>query len=460
MIHYVTDRQRHPYTFWSVLEKALQSGIDVVQLREKNLSSAEFIAIARQVKKIVEKYRVPLLINDSVAVALAVDADGLHIGQQDIPAARAREILGPDKWIGLSISSVAELRLADVASVDYLGVGPVFETQTKSTTVQPLGLNELSRIKQLTTKPIIAIGGINFEDVSQVRQTGVDGVALSSAIRRRYETDHQPVVLSIAGSDSGAGAGIQADLKAISAHHAYAITAITALTAQNTQGVQAIVPVSAECVEAQIMSLGDDFDIKALKIGMLPSSAIIEVVARKINDYALSNIVLAPVMIATSGDLLTDRFSIEFLKEQLFSQASLITPNLFEAEYLLQCRLDTPKAIEVAAASLADYYECAVLIKGGHSKNTHECSDYFYSDSDQAWFTAPRVNTSNHHGTGCSLSAAIAAYLAWGFPLLESIRLAKHYVNQALKYAQHDCLGKGSGPIRHFYQHERQHVYR
>lgn len=252
-------------------------------------------------------------------------------------------------------------------------------------------------------------------------------------------------VLSIAGSDSSGGAGIQADIKTMIANKVYAMTAITALTAQNTMGVKKISEVSEEFLEAQIDAVCEDIFPDAVKIGMIPSAKQVEVIAKKLKEYNTENIVIDPVMVATSGSVLSENEAVEKMKECLFEMATLLTPNIPEAEALLKMHIEEEKDMEKAAKTLGDTYKCAVLLKGGHGKN--DANDLLYDNGVYTWFYGKRIENKNTHGTGCTLSSAIASNLANGYSVKESVQKAKDYISKALEDMLD--LGHGSGPINH-----------
>lgn len=253
-------------------------------------------------------------------------------------------------------------------------------------------------------------------------------------------------LLSIAGSDSGGGAGIQADLKTFSARDCYGMSVITALTAQNTIGVQAIFPVPAEFVAAQLKSVLDDIGVDAIKIGMLHNADIISVVTDNIRKLDCP-IVVDPVMFAKSGHALLSRNAIEIFKKTLLPLATVITPNLPEAEYLSGIKIDSIKSIKRAAIKISEYGAKSVLIKGGHTDSV-KCVDFLYHNNCFQKFSAQRILSNNTHGTGCTLSAAIAAELAKGNDLNKAIRTAKRFITKAIARGAEYTLGKGYGPVK------------
>lgn len=262
-------------------------------------------------------------------------------------------------------------------------------------------------------------------------------------------THEFPRVLSIAGSDSGGGAGIQADLKTFAALGCFGMTAITALTAQNTQGVRAIHGVPPAMLLDQIDAVVEDIGVHATKIGMLHSVEVVQAVTQAIARHQLKRIVLDPVMVATSGAVLISPDAVAELVRQLFAQADLITPNLDEAALLVGRPLQNENDIETAAKELLDKGAQAVLLKGGHMAG-ETVSDLFISRSGASfWMRAPRIASPNTHGTGCTLSSAIAAHLALGHALPEAVRASHAYVRAALSASAHVRTGHGSGPLNH-----------
>jgi hydroxymethylpyrimidine/phosphomethylpyrimidine kinase len=260
-----------------------------------------------------------------------------------------------------------------------------------------------------------------------------------------------PIAVTIAGSDSGGGAGIQADLKTFSALGVYGATVIAALTAQNTRGVSSILDVTPEFIAAQMDAVYSDLVVDATKIGMLSCTEAIEAVAEGLNRHKVQNIVLDPVMVATSGDLLLEASAIETLKRKLIPHALVVTPNLPEAAALLGVQIARDETeMEKQGRAILTFGAKAVLMKGGHSDGT-EALDLLISPEGVRKITARLVNTRNTHGTGCTLSSAIAAGLATGVPLNESVAAAKKYVTAAIEASDQLKIGSGHGPVHHFH---------
>ncbi len=255
-------------------------------------------------------------------------------------------------------------------------------------------------------------------------------------------------ILTIAGSDSGGGAGIQADIKAISANGGYAMSAITSVTAQNTVAVTDAFDLPIQLIDAQLDAVFSDFDVSSVKTGMLSSSAIVETVAQKLRQYSPQTIVVDPVMISKSKFPLLKAEAINSLRLSLIPLATVITPNIYEAELLAEQEIQTTDDAKSAAKTIAKLGCKAVLVKGGHLDD-EKAIDVLYADSGWSYFEAERIETENTHGTGCTYSAAIATHLALGKDLIEAIQASKTYITNAIEHALE--IGKGQGPTNHFY---------
>ena len=465
LVYAVTDRAwLKGESLKDQVEKALKGGVTFVQLREKNLDRRLFLEEAATIKELCDSFHVPFVINDDVEIALASGADGVHVGQKDMDVKEARRRLGPGKIIGVSCKTVEQAKAAEAGGADYLGVGAMYPTDTKSDTSQ-VTVETLKAICRAVDIPVVAIGGIRADRIQPLKGTGADGVAVVSAIfgqpdieaaaRRLKETAEmylgrhrrRKTVLTIAGSDSSGGAGIQADLKTMLANGVYGMSAITALTAQNTTGVSGIFPVTPEFLAMQIDSVFSDIRPDAVKIGMVSSGELIRVIAERLSYYKAENIVVDPVMISTSGSRLLDEDAVGALKELLLPMAAVATPNIPEAEVLSGLTIASPDDMIAAGKIISERYGCAVLCKGGHRLN--DANDLLYRDGGYEWFNGKRIDNPNTHGTGCTLSSAIASNLAKGYALDTSVERAKAYISGALA-AMLD-LGHGSGPMNHMF---------
>ena len=258
-------------------------------------------------------------------------------------------------------------------------------------------------------------------------------------------TKKRKTTLTIAGSDSSGGAGIQADIKTMQANGVYAMSAITALTAQNTTGVSGIFEVTPEFLGQQLNAVFTDIYPDAVKIGMVASAELVKMIALKLKEYKAERIVVDPVMVSTSGSRLISEEAIQILKTELFPLASVLTPNIPEAEVLFGASIHSAEDVERAAQAISEEYHCAVLLKGGHQLN--DANDLLYAEGKNRWFYGRRIDNPNTHGTGCTLSSAIASNLAKGYGLEEAVERAKEYISGALA-AMLD-LGAGSGPMDH-----------
>ena len=267
---------------------------------------------------------------------------------------------------------------------------------------------------------------------------------LNSAFTHQYLR-----LLTIAGSDSGGGAGIQADLKTFSALGCFGMSAITALTAQNTTGVRSIHGVPADMLRDQIDAVMEDIGVDAIKIGMLHSPEVVQTVAAAIDRHALAHVVLDPVMVATSGAVLIDSPAIAALVRELFGRAVVITPNLDEASLLVGRTLANEQDMQAAAIELLAKGANAVLVKGGHLAGDVVSDLLQVAGGAPHWMRAPRIATANTHGTGCTLSSAIAAYLALGYTLVDAVEAARLYVRGALAAGASVKTGQGNGPLNH-----------
>lgn len=261
----------------------------------------------------------------------------------------------------------------------------------------------------------------------------------------RREKMRMRTALTIAGSDSSGGAGIQADIKTMMANGVFAMSAITALTAQNTTGVEAILNATPEFLGQELDCIFTDIYPDAVKIGMVSDKELICMIAAKLKQYDAKNVVVDPVMVATSGARLISEDAIETLKAELFPLAKILTPNIPETEELTGMKITSAADMEAAAKKISETYHCAVLCKGGHKLN--DANDLLWSEGKGRWFSGKRIDNPNTHGTGCTLSSAIASNLAKGFDLETSVERAKDYISGALAAMLN--LGKGSGPMDH-----------
>ncbi len=441
------------------VEAALTGGTRIVQYRAKNLRPDERRAMAQRLCDLCHQYQARLIVNDLPELAREVGADGVHLGQGDMPAVQARQLLGGDKLIGISTHSVEEALKAEAQGADYIAIGSVFPTGTKDD-AQHVGIEMLRKVRKAVRVPLVAIGGITVEGAHEALEAGADSVAVISAVM----ADQDPAraakefsllfnrnlpsprgrVLTIAGSDSGGGAGIQADIKTISLLGSYASSALTALTAQNTLGVADTYQVHTDFVVKQIDTVLDDIGTDTVKTGMLSWGGIVTRVAKIIEERSLLAVV-DPVMVAKGGESLLDREAHDSLISRLLPQSYLLTPNLPETEALTGIEPRNVEEMIEAGRCLQELGARNVLIKGGHLDD--EATDVLLLGSEETRLTGQRFDTINTHGTGCSISSAIATFLAQGLPLRQAVERAKRFISLAIEHSQ--PLGKGHGPVNH-----------
>ena len=456
------------------VRQAVEGGATVVQLRDKHARDDALVDQLMTLSKVIDG-RALLLVDDRVPAALearrrGARVDGVHLGQSDMPVAEARRLLGSDAVIGLTANTaqhLTALRALPPGTVDYVGVGVIRPTSTKPDHPPALGLDGFRAIAAASPVPAVAIGGIRLTDIAPLRIAGAAGVALVSAIcaaddagaatrdiRRRWSVRHEhrpaaPRVLSIAGSDPSGGAGIQADLKSIAANGGYGMAAVTALTAQNTQGVHDVHVPPSGFLRAQLDALAADIDIDAVKIGMLADAGVIGVVDAWLAENRPAAVVLDPVMVATSGDRLLDPDAEEALRE-LARRADLLTPNLAELAVLAGRGLESWDDALDAARTVCAETGALVLVKGGHLYGPTAPDALVGGDGVIAEFSGARIATTSTHGTGCSLSSAVATRRAAGADWPDAVAAARDWLRESLRAGEHLRVGRGHGPISHF----------
>ena len=459
-VYLITDQQENLY---ERVAQALRGGVTILQYRPKDRPFEECCSEGARLKELCSRYGTLFIVNDDLQLAHALDADGVHLGQDDASPHQARELLGPDKIIGISTHNLAEAQQAEADGADYLGFGAMYPTDSKAVIHIP-GTTGLSTIRDKVKLPIVAIGGISPANACRVIDAGADGVAVISSVLsaprpevaatelRLLFNRHTPFprggVLTIAGSDSGGGAGIQADLKTITLLGSYGASAITALTAQNTRGVKSIHGIPPSFVRDQVDTVLSDLPIDIIKTGMLHTPAIISLLGEYLQEQPrYYPLVIDPVMVAKGGASLLELDAVAVFQESLLPLAYLLTPNLPEAERLLNCRIQSEAAMEQAVRQLHAMGAANVLLKGGHL-NSGDAVDILFDGQNIHRFSSERFFTSATHGTGCSFASAIAAFLAQGEPLKEAVDRAKQFITNAIRLAR--PIGKGHGPINHY----------
>jgi len=458
-VYLITD---HGDRLFERVEDALSGGVSVLQYRNKEKDYSSRVAEARQLRELCISRGVTFIVNDDPRLAVESGADGVHLGQEDGSIGQAREILGAGKIVGISTHSPEEAARAEGEGADYIGFGAMYPTGSKQVRYMP-GPGMLESVKAAVTLPVVAIGGITRDNAGPVIDAGADAIAVISAVLshtqpalaatelsllfNRRRAFPRGSVMTVAGSDSGGGAGIQADIKTITLLGSYASSAVTALTAQNTLGVSAIHGVPASFVAEQLDAVLGDIPVDVVKSGMLFSGEIIETVSRKLAAYGKRIFVLDPVMIAKGGSRLIGEDAVSALVEGLVPMAYLVTPNIPEAEALTSVSIKDENSMLEAARALHARGARNVLIKGGHLP-CGDAVDVLFDGNNVNRFAAARIASVNTHGTGCTYASAIATFLAQGRPLPEAVAGAKDFVTAAIRLARQ--LGKGHGPVNHF----------
>lgn len=442
------------------VEAALAGGTETVQYRAKEVRPDERRRMAEELRQLCSRFGAKLIINDLPELAREIDADGVHLGQDDMPAVQARQILGGGKIIGISTHNVDEALKAEAQGADYIAIGSIFPTDSKEDTTQ-VGLDMLRNVRKAVRVPLVAIGGITPEGAFEALNAGADSVAVISGVMadadparaakeysllfNRNKPQPNGRVMTIAGSDSGGGAGIQADLKTITLLGSYGSSALTALTAQNTLGVAETYQVHTDFVIKQIETILDDIGTDTVKTGMLSWGGIVTRVAKLIAERSLLAVV-DPVMVAKGGESLLDKEANESLISRLLPESYLLTPNLPEVAALTGIEPSNSDEMIEAGQSLQALGARNILIKGGHLDG--DATDILLIGEQEYRLSGKRFDTINTHGTGCTLSSAIATFLAQGYPLRHAVERAKRFVSLAIEHAVQ--LGKGHGPVNHY----------
>jgi hydroxymethylpyrimidine kinase/phosphomethylpyrimidine kinase/thiamine-phosphate diphosphorylase len=452
------------------VRRAVDGGVRVVQLRDKTATDAQTAAQLVELSRVIDG-RALLLVNDRLDAALAARqagarVDGVHLGQGDAPVLRARALLGPDAVIGLTANSAEHLDAVlalPPGTVDYLGVGVIRPTSTKPDHPPALGVDGFRAFAAASPLPCVAIGGVGIDDTEALRDAGASGLAVVSALctaddpaatarafLSRWRASGVPRVLSIAGSDPSGGAGIQADLKSIAANGGYGMAVLTALTAQNTRGVRGVHVPPPAFVTAQLDAISDDIVVDAVKVGMLANAEVIHAVDDWLDRTRPPIVVIDPVMVATSGDRLLDADGEHELRA-LLRRAHLVTPNLAELAVLTGRSVDGGDDALAAATELSAELGTAVLVKGGHRKGA-DATDALVDARAGMVLTFPgsRIDTRHTHGTGCSLSSALATRLARGDSAADAVERSRTWLRQSITAAGALRVGGGNGPVHHF----------
>lgn len=449
----------------AALTALFRNGLEILHLRKPGASAQ---ALERLLRQLPEEYLPRIVTHDHFPLATAFGLKGIHLnGRNPQPPA------GYTGHVSRSCHSLEEVRRHKPAC-GYLFLSPIYDSISKEGYPAAYTREELRRARRagLIDSRVMALGGVTLERLPETASLGFGGAVLLGDIWQRppeeilphflelkRRASRPPVILAVAGSDASGGAGIQADIKTISALGGYAATALTAVTAQNTLGVQALYPLSAEAVQAQIASVMDDLRPDAVKIGMLPDAPAAAAVAECLRAYRPRHVVYDPVMLSTSGRRLMSEEALRTVRQELLPLCTLVTPNLNEASLLRGRPVTTVEAMEEAARCLSARYATRFLVKGGHLPGGDMCDVLGPTPPSPAAdapsceclrYSAPRIESRNLHGTGCTLSSAIATLLAGGLPVSEAVREAKAYVSGAIERGKELRIGQGNGPLWHF----------
>lgn len=449
----------------AALTSLFRNGLEILHLRKPDASAEETERFLRQLP---EEYMSRIVTHEQFQLVSALGLKGIHLNKRNpqIPA-------GYTGHVSRSCHSLEEVQ-RHKAECDYVFLSPIYDSISKegySSAYSRVTLRDARQAGIIDSK-VIALGGINLQHLPEIASLGFGGAALLGDIWQQKEENFIPrflelkkrasrpsVILSIAGSDCSGGAGIQADIKTISALGGYAASVITAVTAQNTVGIQAVYPLPAEIVKAQIASVMEDLQPDAVKIGMVHNAGIVAAIVECLRKYRPRFVVYDPVMLSTSGRRLMDEETIKVIRAELFPLCTLITPNLHEASLLWKQTIADTAEMQQAARELSCRYNTCVLVKGGHLQGDDMC-DILHVEppllpakalSDGCIpYSTPKIESHNLHGTGCTLSSAIATFLADGNRLDEAVGKAKEYIVAAIRQGKQIHIGHGNGSLWHF----------
>ena len=435
-----------PHFFEGEAEQIVQllhSAVDLVHIRKPNGAAEQTECL---LQAIPSEYHSRLVLHDHYGLAEKYHVHGVHLN--------SRNPLPPLGWNGSvsrSCHSLEEIKVWK-EKCDYISLSPIFDSISKRGYHAAFSAEELRKAREegVIDSKVLALGGVTFRRMDEVLRMGFGGgMILGDA----WKQGQDPVALTIAGSDPSAGAGIQQDLKTMSALGVYGATVITAVTSQNTLGVSAVLPIPADTVASQLVAVLSDLRVEAVKIGMVPNAAIAHVISKTIATYkrrCACQIVYDPVMISTSGRRLMEEECLETVERELFPLCDLVTPNLPETEKLLGRPL---RNVSEDGVALAQRYHTAFLVKGGHAVTAdngdgHNSVDWLCHPSGETEkFGSRMIDTFNLHGTGCALSSAIASWLLKGERLADAVGKAKAFVASAIERGKKQYIGKGNGPI-------------
>lgn len=431
-----------PYFFEGEAEQIVQllhSSVDLVHIRKPESKAKD---VERLICHIPDEYHDRLVLHDHHELAVKYHIHGVHLN--------SRNPLPPKGWTGSVSKSCHTLEEVEEwkGKCDYVSLSPIFDSISKQGYYAAFTTTDIEQARRhgIIDEKVLALGGVTFNKIDDVLRMGFGGGMILGDAWKNIRHEQDATALSIAGSDSSAGAGIQQDLKTMSAIGIYGATAITAITSQNTLGVKSVMPVPAEVVSAQIDAVLSDLHITVVKIGMIPNAATCHAIVSALREYRKGHhcaIIYDPVMISTSGHHLMEDDCVKVVCEELLPLCTLVTPNIPEAERLLLLLAKGDKKMEL----LPQAYHANFLIKGGHSQE-EELADILYeTNGNTCRYPTKKISTHNLHGTGCTLSSAIAAYMVKGFNLKTAIQHAKLILAEGIRNGANAHIGKGNGPL-------------
>ena len=452
-----------PYFFDGEAEQIVQllhSSVDLIHIRKPESKAEE---VERLIEAIPSKYYPRLVLHDHYELAVKYHLHGVHLN--------GRNPRPPKGWKGSVSKSChsCEEVLEWKGKCDYVSLSPIFDSISKQGYHAAFSSSEIEEARRagIIDQKVLALGGVTFNKIDDVLRMGFGGGMILGDAWKNVSHPQDAVALTIAGSDSSAGAGIQQDLKTMTKVGVYGATVITAITSQNTLGVKAVMPVPAEVVKSQLDAVLSDLHVTAIKIGMVPNAAIAHVIADTLREYkgSLANkrhsaykvtskesickdtqsisIIYDPVMISTSGHRLMEEDCLQTVCEEILPLCTLVTPNLPEAELLMRQKKEESNALSL----LPQKYGTNFLVKGGHAEG-EDLADILYSTTGETHrFPTKKIATHNLHGTGCTLSSAIASYLVKGNDLVTTISLAKQILAEGIQKGAIAHIGKGNGPL-------------
>ena len=445
-----------PYFFEGEAEQIVQllhSSVDLIHIRKPESKAEE---LERLIMSIPNEYYPRLVLHDHHELAMKYHLHGVHLnGRNPQPP------VGWEGSVSKSCHSLAEVKKWK-EKCDYVSLSPIFDSISKQgyhAAFSSAEIEEASR-QGIIDKKVLALGGITFNKIDDVLRMGFGGSMILGDAWKNASQPQEAVALSIAGSDSSAGAGIQQDLKTMSKVAIYGATVITAITSQNTLGVKGVMPIPAEVVKSQLDAVLSDLNVTAIKIGMVPNAAIAHVITDTLKNYKESlvkearalqpknlAIIYDPVMISTSGHRLMEEDCLQVVCKELLSLCTLVTPNLPEAELLMRQKKEEETDSKYNNSLLPQKYGTNFLVKGGHAEG-EDLADILYSTTGESHrFPTKKIATHNLHGTGCTLSSAIASYLVKGNDLITAISLAKQLLAEGIQKGANAHIGKGNGPL-------------